>query len=144
MLSVLGRDEDTEKLDQRRRLIEPELGWESISDLRSAVCPDNLAGATQMHFAKCVHGRSLLASRDDVPGLRSPGTVSDVHEGMPASLANLKQRPLKELLRDPALFAKHERLYADIFEQLAPAIEGPIVYPGRKRKGRLVFGDATE
>jgi len=27
---------------------------------------------------------------------------------------------------------------------LAPAIEGPVVNPGRKRSGRLVFGDATD
>jgi hypothetical protein len=31
-----------------------------------------------------------------------------------------------------------------MFEQLAPAIEGPVVNPGRKRSGRLVFGDATD
>ena len=31
-----------------------------------------------------------------------------------------------------------------MLEQLAPATdEGPIVNPGRKRSGRLVFGDAT-
>ena len=37
-----------------------------------------------------------------------------------------------------------ERLRAEMFEQLAPASEGPVVSPGRKRSGRLVFGDATE
>jgi len=37
-----------------------------------------------------------------------------------------------------------ERLRAEMFEQLAPAIEGPIVKPGRRRSGRLVVGDATE
>ena len=31
-----------------------------------------------------------------------------------------------------------------MFEQLAPATEGLTVNPGRKRSGRLVFGDATE
>jgi hypothetical protein len=31
-----------------------------------------------------------------------------------------------------------------MFEQLAPATEGPVVNVGRKRSGRLVFGDATE
>jgi hypothetical protein len=31
-----------------------------------------------------------------------------------------------------------------MFEQLAPATEGPIVSPGRKRSGRLVFGDVAE
>jgi MerR HTH family regulatory protein len=37
-----------------------------------------------------------------------------------------------------------ERLRAEMFEQLAPAAEGPIVNSGRKRSGRLVFGDATD
>ncbi len=31
-----------------------------------------------------------------------------------------------------------------MFEQRAPATEGPIVNPGRKRSGRLLFGDADE
>jgi hypothetical protein len=30
-----------------------------------------------------------------------------------------------------------------MFEQLAPATEGRVVIPGRKRRGRLVFGDDT-
>jgi excisionase family DNA binding protein len=37
-----------------------------------------------------------------------------------------------------------ERLRAEMFQQLAPATEGPVVSRGRKRRGRLVFGDATE
>jgi hypothetical protein len=37
-----------------------------------------------------------------------------------------------------------ERLRAEMFEQLASATEGPIVNPDRTRRGRLVFGDATE
>jgi hypothetical protein len=37
-----------------------------------------------------------------------------------------------------------ERLRAEMFEQLAPAIEGPVVNTGRKSSRRLVFGDATE
>ena len=37
-----------------------------------------------------------------------------------------------------------ERLRAEMFEQMAPASEGPVVNPGRKRSGRLVFGDANE
>lgn len=37
-----------------------------------------------------------------------------------------------------------ESLRAEMFEQLAPATEGPVVDSGRKRSGRLVFGDATE
>jgi hypothetical protein len=31
-----------------------------------------------------------------------------------------------------------------MFEQLAPAAEGPIVCPARRRRGRPVFGDACE
>jgi hypothetical protein len=31
-----------------------------------------------------------------------------------------------------------------MFEQLAPAAEGPVVNSGRKRSGRLVFGDAND
>jgi hypothetical protein len=43
-------------------------------------------------------------------------------------------------------FAVHdvEQLRAEMFEQLAPAVEGPVVKPDRMRSGRLVFGDATE
>lgn len=37
-----------------------------------------------------------------------------------------------------------ERLRAEMFVNLAPATEGPVVNPGRKRSGRLVFGDASE
>jgi len=37
-----------------------------------------------------------------------------------------------------------ERLRTKMFEQLAPATEGPVVARGHKRRGRLVFGDATE
>ena len=37
-----------------------------------------------------------------------------------------------------------ERLRAEMFEQLAPATDGPVVNAGRKRSGRLVFGDANE
>jgi len=37
-----------------------------------------------------------------------------------------------------------ERMRTEMFAQLAPATEGPVVYPGRKRTGRIVFGDTTE
>ena len=37
-----------------------------------------------------------------------------------------------------------EQLRAEMFDQLAPTTEGPIVNGGRKRSGQLVFGDATE
>jgi len=54
------------------------------------------------------------------------------------------QRMRADRLRDPKFRAEFERLRAEMFEQLAPATEGPIVNPGRQRHGRLVFGDATE
>jgi hypothetical protein len=37
-----------------------------------------------------------------------------------------------------------ERLRAEMFDQLAPGTEGPVVNAGRKRRGRLIFGDATD
>jgi transposase len=37
-----------------------------------------------------------------------------------------------------------EQVRSEMFDQLAPATEGPVVNAGRKRSGRLIFGDATE
>ncbi len=37
-----------------------------------------------------------------------------------------------------------ERMRAEMVEQLAPATDGPVVNPGRKRSGGLVFGDAND
>jgi len=31
-----------------------------------------------------------------------------------------------------------------MFEQFVPATDGPVVNSGRKRRGRLIFGDADE
>jgi hypothetical protein len=50
---------------------------------------------------------------------------------------------LERRLRAPRFRANHERLYGEMLEQLAPATEGEVVNPGRKRRGRLVFGDDT-
>ncbi len=50
------------------------------------------------------------------------------------------RRVLERSLGDPEFWAKYQRLYSEMFEQLAPASEGPAVNPGRKRLGRLVFG----
>jgi hypothetical protein len=33
---------------------------------------------------------------------------------------------------------------ARVFEKLAPAGDGPIMRPGRRHSGRLVFGDALD
>jgi hypothetical protein len=47
-------------------------------------------------------------------------------------------------LRGVTCWNEIERLRTEMVEQLAPAGEGPILNPGRPRRGRLVFGDATE
>lgn len=54
------------------------------------------------------------------------------------------RRMLDARLRDPEFRAEYERVYDEMREQLAPASEGPVVNPGRKRRGRLVFGDDTD
>lgn len=51
-------------------------------------------------------------------------------------------RTLEMRLRDPEFRARYERLCAEMLGQLAPATEGRVVNPGRKRGGRLIFGDA--
>jgi hypothetical protein len=53
------------------------------------------------------------------------------------------RRALKRWLGDPEFRAKYEHLYAEMLKQFAPASEGPVVNPGRKRRGRLVFGNDT-
>ena len=53
-------------------------------------------------------------------------------------------RMLQERMRDPEFRAEHERFRVEMVERLAPATEGPVVNPGRKRRGRLVLGDADD
>lgn len=53
------------------------------------------------------------------------------------------RRMLTERLRDPVFRAEYERVYAEMFEQLAPPTEGPVVNRGRNRRGRLIFRDDT-
>lgn len=48
----------------------------------------------------------------------------------------------EERMRDPEFRAEYERLHAEMREQLVPAVEGTVVNSGRKRHGRLIFGDA--
>ena len=62
----------------------------------------------------------------------------------PVDPGDLHRRRLEQRLRDPEFRKKYKRVHAEMFEQLAPATEGPVVNPGRKRRGRLIFGDATE
>jgi hypothetical protein len=60
------------------------------------------------------------------------------HEG-PAD-----EQSVTERLRDRSFRAEVKRLYTEMVEARAPAVEGPIVNAGRPRRGRLVFGDAAE
>jgi len=84
--------------------------------------------------------RELLNVRDTARAL-------GVHEN---TIRNWESRGLLRAVHLPGSgfrrFAAQdvERMRAEMFEQLAPATEGPVVNPGRKRSGRLVFGDATE
>jgi hypothetical protein len=88
------------------------------------------------------------AARSPVEGTRpivfDPEVLSaGIDERNPTDPGDFHRRLLEELLRDPAFRAEHERIYAGMLEQLAPATEGPVVNPVRKRRGRLVFGDDT-
>lgn len=58
--------------------------------------------------------------------------------------AGVHRRILAERLSDPASRAEYERMCAEMREQLAPASRGPIINPGRRRSGRLIFDDANE
>jgi excisionase family DNA binding protein len=84
--------------------------------------------------------RELLNVRDTARAL-------GVHEN---TVRNWEERGLLRAVRLPGsgfrrfAAADVERLRDEMFEQLAPATEGPVVNAGRKRSGRLVFGDATE
>jgi MerR HTH family regulatory protein len=84
--------------------------------------------------------RELLNVRDTARAL-------GVHEN---TVRNWEARGLLRAVRLPGSGFRRfavddvERLRVDMFEQLAPATEGPVVHPGRKRSGRLVFGDSTE
>jgi gluconate kinase len=57
---------------------------------------------------------------------------------------SVDRRTFPGRLGDPDRLAELGRLRREMFEQLAPAAEGPIVCPARRRRGRLVFGDACE
>jgi hypothetical protein len=84
--------------------------------------------------------RELLNVRDTARAL-------GVHEN---TVRNWEERGLLRAVRLPGsgfrrfAAADIERLHAEMFEHFAPASEGPVVNAGRKRSGRLVFGDATK
>jgi hypothetical protein len=71
--------------------------------------------------------------------VRTPGTLVGVKQRR----ADFHRRMLSARLHDREFTAEYERLYAEMLEQFAPATEGPIVNPGRERRGRLIFGDDT-
>lgn len=84
--------------------------------------------------------RELLNVRDTARAL-------GVHEN---TVRNWEERGILRAVRLPGSgyrrFAVQdvERLRTEMFDQLASPTEGPVVNPGRKRTGRLIFGDATD
>jgi excisionase family DNA binding protein len=89
---------------------------------------------------------SAMATRE-LLNVRDTARALGVHEN---TVRNWEERGILRAVRLPGSGYRRfsvqdvERLRAEMFEQLAPATEGPVVNPGRKRSGRLVFGDATE
>jgi excisionase family DNA binding protein len=79
--------------------------------------------------------------------VRETAQALGVHEN---TIRNWEARGLLRAIRLPGSGFRRfsstdvERLRNEMFDQLAPATEGPLVNPGRKRSGRLVFGDANE
>jgi hypothetical protein len=55
-----------------------------------------------------------------------------------------RRHDLADTLRNPERRAKLSLLHNEMFEKLAPAVNGPIVRTGRDHRGRLVFGDALD
>lgn len=92
------------------------------------------------------YSRRTMATRE-LLNVRDTARALGVHEN---TIRNWESRGLLRALHLPGSGFRRfsaqdvERLRAEMFEQLAPATEGPVVNPGNKRSGRLVFGDATE
>jgi hypothetical protein len=92
------------------------------------------------------YSRRAMATRE-LLNVRETARALGVHEN---TVRNWEARGLLRAVHLPVSgfrrFAVEdvERLRAEMFDQLAPATEGPVVNRGRKRSGRLVFGDATE
>jgi hypothetical protein len=89
---------------------------------------------------------SAMATRE-LLNVRDTARALGVHEN---TVRNWEERGILRAVRLPGSGYRRfdvqdvERLRAEMFEQFAPATEGPVVNPGRKRRGRLVYGDATE
>ena len=79
--------------------------------------------------------------------VRETARALGVHEN---TIRNWEARGLLRAVRLPGSGFRRfssvdvERLRSEMLDQLAPPTEGPVVNTGRKRSGRLVFGDATE
>ena len=90
--------------------------------------------------------RNMLTTNEFL-NVRDTARALGVHEN---TVRNWEERGILRAVHLPGSgyrrFAAQdvERLRAEMFEQLAPATEGPVVNSGRKRSGRLVFGDATD
>jgi hypothetical protein len=87
-----------------------------------------------------------MATRE-LLNVRETARALGVHEN---TIRNWEARGLLHAVRLPGSGFRRfsrvdiEHLRSEMFEQLAPATERPVVNPGRKRSGRLVFGDANE
>ncbi len=87
-----------------------------------------------------------MATRE-LMNVRDTARALGVHEN---TVRNWEDRGILRAVRLPGSGYRRfsvqdvERLRAEMFEQLAPATEGPVVNTGHKRSGRLVFGDANE
>jgi excisionase family DNA binding protein len=87
-----------------------------------------------------------MATREFL-NVRDTARALGVHEN---TVRNWEERGILRAVRLPGSGYRRfsvqdvEQLRAEMFQQLAPATEGPVVNPGRKRSGRLVFGDAAE
>lgn len=88
-----------------------------------------------------------MPTTKELLNVRATARMLGIHEN---TVRNWEERGILRAVRLPGSGYRRfsvqdvERLRAEMFEQLAPATEGPVVNPGRKRSGRLVFGDATE
>lgn len=90
---------------------------------------------------------AAMPTTKELLNVRDTARMLGVHEN---TIRNWEERGILRAVHLPGSgyrrFAAQdvERLRAEMFVQLAPAIEGPVVNRGRKRSGRLVFGDATD
>lgn len=94
-----------------------------------------------MHFLESAGGSTpgRPVQGNEAQRTRSLGTL----DGVETDRESRDRRELEGRLRNSEFRARYEHLYAEMLGQLAPATEGRVVNPGRKRRGRLIFGDDT-